>query len=289
MYKQENDETLSRYRTSQKIYNSFWNEWDCCYSFADSSAAEMEEANWFDSDDDDLDLPEAPIVPFATMPDQTSSGTPSSNPPTAPPSLPTVAHLDLPETLMAAHSTFNSPPTTPTTLPAVEQRVTQWVPHFRAPDRVHTYDVQSYPATEILHHFYGFVPPIPVPRRHPHPATLSEKDFCLFAAIVNEDGLDKGFRDSTIMQYCHDFVKGLTRNVTPPNELFDLAIGNPKCIQGVERIRFLQKRSTNFISLVLPAPSVPWDLTVTNAIDALFLCRLEASMTELELCHVLLQ
>jgi hypothetical protein len=91
------------------------------------------------------------------------------------------------------------------------------------------------------------------------------------------------------MQYCHDFVKGLQKNATPPNELFDLAIGNPKCIRGVDRVRFLCKRGTNLISLVLPSPNVPWDLTVTNAIDALFLCRLGASMTELELCYVLIQ
>ena len=187
VYKRENDETLSRYRPSQTVYNSFWNEWDCCYSFADSSAAEMEEVDWSDSDDDDLDLPEAPIAPFATL------GSPSSNPPTAPPSLPTVAHLGLPEVHMAAHSTSNSPSAAPTTLPVVEQFVTRWVPHFRAPDRAHTYDVQTYPATEILHHFYGFVPPIPVPRKHPRPAILSEKDFHLFAANVNEDGLDSGF------------------------------------------------------------------------------------------------
>ena len=289
MVKQDNDETLSHYRTSQKVYNSFWNEWDCCYSFVDSSAAEMEEANWVDSDEEDLDLPVAPIVPFETMPAQTTSGTPSSNPPTVPPSLPTVTYLDLPEVPVAAPSASNPPPTTHPTPPTVEQAVTRWVPHFRAPDRAHTYDVQTYPATEILHHFYGFVPPIPVPRRHPRHATLSEKDYRLFAAIVNEDRLDEGFRDSTIMQYCHDFVKGLQKNATPPNVLFDLAIGNPKCIRGVDHVRFLRKRGTDLISLVLPAPNVPWDLTVTNAIDALFLCRLEASMTELELCYVLLQ
>ncbi len=285
--KRENAETLSRYRANQKVYNSFWNEWDCCYSF--TTATEMEKADWSDSDEDDLDLPEAPIVPFETMPALSTSGNPSSNlPPTAPSSLQTVADLDLPE-VPEVHSTSNPPPASPPTLPTAEQPVMRWVPHFRAPDRGHAYDVQTYPATESLHYFYGFVLPIPVPRRHPRPTTLSEKDFRLFAAIVNEDGLDEGFQDSTIMQYCHDFVKGLAKNATPPNGLFDLAIGNPKCILGVDRVRFLRARGTNLISLVLPVPNVPWDLTVTNAIDALFLCRLEASMTELELCHVLLQ
>jgi len=292
VYQRENEETLSHYRTNQKVYNSFWNEWDCCYTFMEPTATEMEEVDWFDSDSDDLDLPEAPIVPFKTMPAQTTSGNPSSNSSTAPPSLPTVTDLDLPEApivpMPAPHSASHPPPTTPPSLPT-KPPLMRWAPHFQAPDRAHTYDVETYPATEILHHFYGFVPPIPVPRRHPRPATLTEKDFCLFAAIVNEDGLNEGFRDSTIMQYCHNFVKGLERNGTPPNELFDLAIGNPKCIRGVNRLRFLRKRGSNYISLVLPAPNVPWDLTITNAIDALFLCRLGASMTELELCYVLLQ
>src|SRR6266545_393413 len=247
VYKRENEEALSRYRGSHKVYNAFWDEWDCCYSFADPSGAEGEPANWYDSDEDDLDLPEAPIVPFETMPAQTTSGIPSSNPPTAPPSVSTVADLDLSDVPMAAHSTSNPPPTAPPTLPIAGEPVTRWVPRFRAPDRAHTYDVETYPATEILHHFYGFVPPIPVPRRHPRPATLTEKDFCLFAAILNEDGLNEGFRDSTIMQYCHNFVKGLERNGTPPNELFDLAIGNPKCIRGVNWLRFLRKRGSNYI------------------------------------------
>jgi hypothetical protein len=278
VFQRENSDTLSRYREYQKVYNSFWNEWDCCYTFRDPTATEMEEADWLDSDEDDLDLPEAP---YETIPSQTTSGTPSSNPP--PPTLPAA-----PIVCMPAHSASDPPPTTPPTLPTAEP-VTRWVPHCRAPDRAHTYDVQTYPAAEILHHFFGFVLPIPVPKKHPRPATLSEKDFRLFAAIVNEDGLDEGFRDSTIMQYCHEFVKGLERNGTPPNELFDLAIGNSKSIGGVGRVRFLRKRGTNLISLVLPEPNVPWDLTVTNAIDALFLCRLEVSMTDLELCHFLLQ
>ena len=70
--KQENDKTLSRYGTSQKVYNSFWNEWDCCYSFTEPTVTEMEEPNWFDSDDDNLDLPDAPIVPLKTIPAQTT-------------------------------------------------------------------------------------------------------------------------------------------------------------------------------------------------------------------------
>jgi hypothetical protein len=289
VYKRENEETLSQYRGSHKVYNAFWDEWDCCYSFVDPSGAEGEPANWYDSDEDDLDLPEALIVPFETMPAQTTSGIPSSNPPTAPPSVSTVADLDLSDVPMAAHSTSNPPPTAPPTLSIAGEPVARWVPHFRAPDRAHTYDVETYPVTEILHHFYGFVPPLPVPRRHPHPSTLSEKDFRLFAAIVCEDVLNEGFQDSTIMQYCHDFVKSLSKNATPPNELFDLAIGNPKCIRGAARVRFLHRRGSNLISFVPPAPNVLWDLTVTNAIDALFLCRLEASMTELELCYALLQ
>src|SRR6266545_6527045 len=86
--KRENEETLSRYRANQKVYNSFWDEWDCGYSFADPSAAEMEDADWFDSDENDLDLPEVPIDSFETMSAQTTSG-----PPTALPSLPTVTDL----------------------------------------------------------------------------------------------------------------------------------------------------------------------------------------------------
>ena len=110
MVKRENEETLSHYRANQKVYNSFWDEWDCGYSFANPSAAEMEDADWSDSDEDDFDLPEVPIVPFETMSAQTTSG-----PPIALPSLPIVTDLVLPEVPVAAHSTSNLPPTTPPT------------------------------------------------------------------------------------------------------------------------------------------------------------------------------
>jgi len=134
-----------------------------------------------------------------------------------------------------------------------------------------TYDVTSYTPTETLHYYFGFVPPLPVPRKHPKPVNLTQKDYQLFAAIVNADRLDEGFQHSTIMQYCHQFVKGLERKSVPPNELFDSAIGNPKCLRGVDRIRFICARG-GYFSLVLPAANatVPWDLTVTNSIDALF-------------------
>ena len=279
--KRENEETLCRYRASKKVYNSFWNEWDCCHRLAEPTATEMEEADWFDSDDD-LDLPEAPIVPLQTSPSQNTSGNPDADLQTASPSLPTVTDLG---SLEAPTVPVPSSP-----LPSTDPPPTRWVPRFRAPDRAHTYDVETYPATEILHHFFGFVSPIPVPRRHPHPSTLTEKDFRLFAAIINEVDLDEDFRNSTIMQFCHDFVKGLGQNRTPPNELFDLAIGNPMSIRGGDRIRSLRRRGSD-ISLVLPAGSAnaPWDLTVTNSIDALFLCRLERSMSEMELCHALIQ
>jgi hypothetical protein len=260
VYKRQNEETLSRFSSSEKTYCAYWNEWDCCHAFG-STAAEKERDDWFDSEDDDLDLPEVDASDlFLTS---TSENPVSDPPPTAPPAAATVT----------------------------EEPLVRWEPHFRAPDSAHTYDVETYPATEVLHYFFGFVPPIPVPRKHPRPIRLTDKDYQLFAAIDDLRELDEGFRDSTIMQYCHQFVMGLQRNNTPPNELFNLALGNPKCLLGVERLRCFRRRGDNLFSLLLPArvACVPWDLTVTNAIDVLFLCRLDGSMSEIELCHVLIQ
>ena len=263
VFKRENEETLDRFESREKIYDGFWNEWHCCHAFWEPTAAEREEDDWFS--DDDLDLPEVDAL------DVLRAGIP--NPSSPPPN---------------AHPGPTTPPA-PSTVTKLS--VARWEAHFTAQDRAHSYDVQAYPATEILHYFFGFVPPIPVPRKHPRPVKLTDKDFKLFAAIVNQERLEEVFQDSTIMQYCHQFVSGLERNRSPPNELFDLAVGNPRSVAGVRRIRSFVKRCNNVYSLALPAAeaNVPWDLTVTSAMDALFLCRLDPSMTDLELCHVLIQ
>lgn len=215
VYKRENEEILSQFTSSEKIYNVYWNECDCCHAF-ESTPAQKERDDWFNSDEDDLDLPEVDAADL--VPTSTSENASCNPPPTAPP------------------TSENAMSNLPSLATDIEQSLVRWEPYFRAPDRAHSYDVGTSPATEILHYFFGFVPPLPVPQKHPRFVNLTEKDYKLFAAIVDEDGLDAGFRDSTIMQYCHQFVKGLERNNTPPNELFDLAIGNPKYLGGVNRI-----------------------------------------------------
>jgi len=125
----------------------------------------------------------------------------------------------------------------------------------------------SLPSPDTILYFFGFVPPIP------QPVDLTEKDCRLFAAIVNLDGLNEGFRDSTMMQYCNQFVKGLERGGALPNEIFDLAIGNPKYLSeaNISTLAFNDQCFVGFGGYELDRP---------------FLRRLEAQMSELELCQM---
>ena len=48
----EREETLSEYGSQQKVYNAFWNQWDCCHAFGppDAFSSEEDEDAYQDAD-----------------------------------------------------------------------------------------------------------------------------------------------------------------------------------------------------------------------------------------------
>ena len=48
----ECEETLLEYGSQQKVYNAFWNQWDCCHAFGppDASSSEEDEDAYKDAD-----------------------------------------------------------------------------------------------------------------------------------------------------------------------------------------------------------------------------------------------
>jgi len=245
----ENSTTLQGFGVSQKIYDSYYNEWDCGEDFGDLTAEELQQQQWDGDDDDDDDddgynfLYDAPDRPEAR-----------SSPPI----------VKAPSTKLSAVTTN-----------IANEVVGRWIPIFHAITHSHTYEVENYPATQTLHEFFGFVPPLPVPTKHPSPINLAADQLHRFATTVGMKSLDSEFEKSTVMQYCWEFVHSFRSGSMPPSELYDLAVGNRICILGTTRFQFLRwMKGGNLFSLVLPLSlaSVPWHLTVTNAIERSLLC-----------------
>jgi hypothetical protein len=46
---------LSRFSSIEKIYEFYWNDWDCCHAFK-STPAQKERDDWFDPDSNELDF-----------------------------------------------------------------------------------------------------------------------------------------------------------------------------------------------------------------------------------------
>jgi len=118
--------------------------------------------------------------------------------------------------------------------------VGRWIPIFRAITHSHTYEVENYPATQTLHEFFGFIPPLPVPTKHPSPINLAADQLHCFATTVGMKSLDSEFEKSTVMQYCWEFVHSFKSGSMPPSELYDLAVGNRICILGTTHFQFLR-------------------------------------------------
>ena len=140
--------------------------------------------------------------------------------------------------------------------------------------------------------FFGFVPPLSVPAKHSSPINLAPDQLYHFATTVGIKSLDSGFKKFIVIQYCWEFVHSFKSGSILPSKLYNLAIGNYIFILGATCSQFLHwMKDGNFFSLVLPLllASVPWHLTVTNTIDVLFLCYLNSTLTDYELCCIFIQ
>lgn len=243
----DNEETLLEFGKNQKVYNAFLNEWDCGCTFGDLLDEEKERRQ-DDDDDDDFAFPIGMAV--------------NRHPPS-----PVLASAES----SASRASANE---------LASKSFGPWVPVFREPESTYVYDVGAYPATQTLYEFYGFTPPLPVPVKHPNPVAISENITKVFRAMVGMSTLDPAFEKSVIFQYCYEFLTSYASSV-PRNELFDLSVGNRQPLAGCTRIKSLHPIGTNVFIFIFDkdSSSPPWNLVVTNPIDALFICRLPSDIS----------
>jgi hypothetical protein len=252
-----NAETLDEFKQpGQKVYNAYFNEWNCGFDFIDPQDYNWDIENWDDDDDDDI-YPHAGVTATTATPSNLSS---FSN----------VAPADT----------------------ACNSSQDQLVSLLQASDAARSFDFQAPPYSQVLSEFFGFVPPLPLPTTHPSPIPHTDSRVKLFRSLLGIM-LEPQFLDSVLSQYCFEFLSSFSKLAlsVPRNELFDLSTGNRMSLDGTRRFHRLQKVDTNIFLLDLDEKdaTVPWRIATTNSIDALLLCRLDPTFNDYKLCVELLR
>ncbi|PPQ81520.1 hypothetical protein CVT26_010863 [Gymnopilus dilepis] len=251
-----NASTLAEMGEKQKFYNPVFNEWDCGYDLGDP---------------DDYD--DSPILGSQPLPHNAESADSGSS------------ILDVPTSNVTQQAISDS-------LPSSASTVLNMDPGVR--EHADSYEIEKYPVTQTLYEYFGFVVPLPIPDKYPlPPRKLLDSDIKFICRIVGVDQLDQVFVQSVLMQYCHRFFMDLgdQKASLPAADLFDLSPTNRLYVGATTRWRFIRKTGSGWFVLSLPSSTAqaPWKLAVSHPIAALLLCRLDQSLSDYELCNVLVQ
>jgi hypothetical protein len=270
-----NEYTLSDYSDAQRVYNSVFNEWDCCEELGE----EKPDSDSDDGDDFFEDHNENLVNNhhFATsVAHATSTTSPLRIDSPMPPPFATSSE--------GARPTTPARPTTHSSNPTGHTSVNEHV--VAPPSRAEAdYQVDSYDAVELLRDFLGFVPPLPFPTSTDPRDRLSGGKLKTLLSLV---GLQEQRPDCSsamiptdIWNFLEAFNSSNSQLARTP--LWDLAIGNRLYLRGCMRLHCLRSLQGEKIGETQEKlyyfdfgqnATVPWHLAVTNIIDALFVCRL---------------
>lgn len=260
-YQAENGMHLDAYGKNQKIYDAYSNEWDCCYEFGELSPDDVD----YDGIDDDS--PMMPPSPSAAVEDQTSLG---PDTPLADPLVPTTSQ----PAPAAVDRSFN----------------------IARPAQIH-FDWNEYETSQLLYEFHGFVGPLPFPTQ---PSSISDKDRKALSTAVGLERNDAEFFTSPVASFAVEFLELLKAKRTPKNTSWDIASGNRMSICSsvlFRRMRVIEHTGNKgqekwHVFDFKEAATVPWMVALPNAIDALYVCRLEnkggSQITDFEVARELL-
>ncbi|KAJ3488168.1 hypothetical protein NLJ89_g11641 [Agrocybe chaxingu] len=299
MYKSEWKDTLERFGRNQKHYNPLLNEWDCGEFFGELDPDERQ-VNYYDGSDDeggdDLDLPSIPANADTSnrrarsaSPPLPASPRPSSAPSPAPrPSSPRPSSAAPPAPRPSSPRQASPIASVVQPLQSSTLGLSNSLGHLSDRNVI----PERYSPLETLYLFWGFTSPPSISS-----TSYLQMDFDNFCALnlikgIGVLSLTDNFLQSQTGKAALDFFCCLGETQLTPlrNELFDLSISNSCKLLMSGRLRFVRKFPGGlFIFTFGNAATVPWRLAVMSARDALFVCWLESSMKDFEICLELLQ
>ncbi|KIJ90619.1 hypothetical protein K443DRAFT_135642 [Laccaria amethystina LaAM-08-1] len=273
----EREETLLEYGSQQKVYNAFWNQWDCCHAFGSPDASSGEEDDYAYKDDNPIQN--------AEQYDETIE-----QPPPQQPIIQPMTEED--------HENANRLPD--------HYEDTLKGPRFTLEGLVD--QVQC-----ILYEHYGLVTPEPfTSQRLPSLSNKEEKFWLQWIGLSptnkNEDMLHQ-FWNLDLVRFWVAFTEEQQRHQDIQNINTDINMYHPdsltksKCLQQIcyviniydnEHHNFNHKykddakhiRNWYMFDFGLEA-TVPWKLVVTSASDALLVCRLDDQFLDVDIARYL--
>lgn len=251
-------ETLGDYGKSQKKYDEWNNEWDCCTEMGELDAEEMQAADWENSDDE--------ILPLGPRPAVTTPG---------------VAEITPNQTLKIPFENDGAPAAPPAIAPrAMDAGATQ-----------ESYMPEEHSPADILRLFFGFVAPPPSVRlRLSPPSEQQVKDLALGVGFVAVDAF-QAFANTQIGKYAANFFWSISQTpwVPPHNALFDLAMGNPRSLRNSSQLKSLHQLPGNtYLFDFKGGSTVDWKIAVQDIQDVLFILRLDGSLSDYDIARELL-
>ena len=273
----EHEETLSEYGSQQKVYNAFWNQWDCCHAFGppDAFSSEEDEDAYQDAD------------PFQNMEQYDET---IEQPPPQQPIIQPMTEEDYENT---------------NTLPDHYQDTLKG-PRCTLEDLID--QVQS-----ILYECYGLVTPETFNSQRLPTASKKEQRFWLrwiglLPTNKNKDVLCQ-FWNLDLVRFWLAFTQEQQRHQNIQNINTDINMYHPKSLTKSKRLGQIcyviniydgerhnfnhrykddRKHIRNWYMFDFgEEATVPWKLAVTSASDALLVCRLDDRFLDVDIARYL--
>ena len=148
---------------------------------------------------------------------------------------------------------------------------------------------EAYEVVEILHLHYGFLPPIPPPALT-KPIDPKDVQTLLRALGWGRNRAYDPVFDTGLGQVVFDFCKTLTSNNQPDPSLWDLSRNNRQPLSLSNRIAHLRHLPSGVLLFDFEqAATVPWKVSVSRPVSALFICRLDPAYNDVDIARALLE
>ncbi|KAF8067832.1 hypothetical protein FPV67DRAFT_1415826 [Lyophyllum atratum] len=255
--KQEREETLGWFSSSQKRYDAFWNEWDCCADLGDN-----------DEDDDDEYGDNEVFDPSDALLNEVPIERPRC-----------LSPLEIPgkQTDSESFGHFNEA-------------------NYSGNNFALMCDSWQQDFLETLQTYYGYIPPLPYPMYLAPIANEADAKlvFKFFGESLTHTL--SFYKHRPVAPLAQQYMQQLMKRGVPPPVSCDINDSNRAPLAISNRLRHLRKVFTGprqneawYMFDLGDAATTKWHLAVQNARDALVICRLPNIWSESEIAQYLLR
>ena len=140
---------------------------------------------------------------------------------------------------------------------------------------------------QLLAQRYGFVPSLTVSPNTAGAVDQKQWDKCMRAIGLRQ--LDGNISSSPLDKTVIDFIQKIIRAERPGENEWDLDSNNRNALVATGRVLHVCCINKDIFLFTFPASSFPWKLALTNAVDALYVCRLDVGLDQYDVARRLIE